>query len=151
MKSDWHPVERTAAAATALANASTPSQVETPARRRVLVADRDGEARAGLANVLESLGYEVIATGDIDEALEIARHQLPDAALFDIGAPHLEGLDAARRMRELAAKRPLFLIALTGWGQPQYREMAMEAGFDVHLVKPVGPDQLSFLLSMTLV
>ena len=53
-------------------------------------------------------------------------------------------------MRELAGQSSMLLIALTGWGQPQYRDMALAAGYDVHLVKPVGVDQLGFLLSMTL-
>jgi CheY-like chemotaxis protein len=71
--------------------------------------------------------------------------------LIDVGAPLLDGLSAARTMRELVGQSALLLIALTGWGQPQYREMALAAGFDVHLVKPVGVDQLGFLLSLTLV
>lgn len=71
--------------------------------------------------------------------------------LVDIGAPQLEGLAVARALRERLGTHALLLIAMTGWGQPQYRDMALAAGYDVHWVKPVSADQLNFLLSMTLV
>lgn len=122
-----------------------------PERKRILIIDRDADALSGLAYLIESMGYEAQATRSADEALSIAREQLPDAAMIDIGAPQLEGLTTARNLRVLAGTRPLLLIALTGWGQPQYREMALAAGCDVHWVKPVGADQLNFLLSMTFV
>lgn len=120
-------------------------------RKRVLIVDRDADALSGLAYLIESMGYEAQPARDAAEALSIAREQLPDAAFVDIGTPQREDLAIARSLREIAGKRPLLLIALTGWGQPQYREMAMAAGYDVHWVKPVGADQLNFLLSMTLV
>lgn len=119
--------------------------------KKVLIADRDDTARRMLVNLVESLGYEAVAAKGVEEALELARRQPPDAALIDVGAPMLDGLSAARALRELSGQSALLLIALTGWGQPQYRDMALAAGFDVHLVKPVGVDQLGFLLSLTLV
>ncbi len=147
MKSDWYGAQGTVANGT-----DHPDEMhEARHRRRVLIADRDEAARNMLANLVESLGYEAVTARTTEEALELARLAPPDAALIDIGAPLLEGLPAARRMRELLGDSALLLIALTGWGQPQYREMALAAGFDVHLVKPVGVDQLGFLLSMTLI
>ncbi|MGN6649330.1 response regulator [Trinickia sp.] len=152
MKSDWYGAHGTVA-----------NEAEEPGepgkmggasgghRKRVLIADADAAARRMLVNLVESLGYEAVAAPDIDAAIEIARQAPPDAAMIDIGAPMLEGLPAARRMRAVVGQSALLLIALTGWGQPQYRDMALAAGFDVHWVKPVGVDQLGFLLSMTLV
>jgi len=146
MKSDWYGARRTVANGT-----EGPGDASAVAHaKRVLIADTDDAARRMLVNLVESLGYEAVEAHSVAQALEIARKAPPDAALIDIGAPMLEGLSAARRMRELAGASPLLLIALTGWGQPQYRDMALAAGFDVHLVKPVGVDQLGFLLSMTL-
>ena len=124
---------------------------ETMERKRVLIVDRDRDARAGLANLLESMGYDALVAGTAEEALGVAARFEPDAAFVDIGAPQLDGGRLARALRETVAKRSLLLIALTGWGQPQYREMALAAGYDVHWVKPISSDQLSFLLSMTLV
>lgn len=147
MKSDWYGAQGTVANGT-----EHPGEVhEARQRKRVLIADRDDAARHMLVNLVESLGYEAVAARSTEEALDIARRTPPGAALIDIGAPLLEGLPVARRMRALAGQSSLLLIALTGWGQPQYRDMALAAGFDVHLVKPVGVDQLGFLLSMTLV
>jgi CheY-like chemotaxis protein len=156
MKSDLPDTDRAATAAATSAHMSYPPKVgvlkdEAVREKCVLIVDRDGEALAGLACLLESMGYGVVATCDNQEALHISERRLPDAALIDIGAPQLEGLSVARALREIAGKRPLLLIALTGWGQPQYREMALAAGFDVHWVKPVSTDQLNFMLSMTLV
>ena len=147
MKSDWYGARGT------VANGTEPPDETSRStqRKRVLIADRDDAARRMLANVVESLGYEAVVVCSAEEALDIARRAPPDAALIDIGAPLLEGLPVARRMREIAGQSALLLIALTGWGQPQYRDMALAAGYDVHLVKPVGVDQLGFLLTMTLV
>lgn len=123
-------------------------EAQSRRRKRVLVADCDDGARDMLVNLIESLGYETVAAHDANEALEVARLRPLDAALIDIGVPFLEGLPVARRMRELSGQSAMLLIALTGWGQPQYRDMALAAGFDVHLVKPVGVDQLALLLSL---
>ncbi len=145
MKSDGYGAQETVANGT-----GEPGVANARHRKRVLVADCDEHARHMLVNLIESLGYETVAAHGIGEALDLARRAPPDAALIDIGAPMLEGLPVARRMREVTGQSALLLIALTGWGQPQYRDMALAAGFDVHLVKPLGVDQLAFLLSMTL-
>jgi CheY-like chemotaxis protein len=155
-KSEGSERGRTASAAPEATHASrSPSvgAIKTGAMQHkcVLIVDRDADALAGLAHLIESMGYAVVATRENQEAFEIARRRLPDAALVDLGVPTFEGLDVARGLREIAGKRPLLLIALGGWGQPQYRDMALAAGCDVHWVKPISPDQLSFLLSMSFV
>ncbi|PTB17349.1 response regulator [Trinickia symbiotica] len=155
MKSDSPDTGRAAVATPGLHASQQPdlgtAKTEAMQHKCVLIVDRDAEALAGLTFLLESMGYGVVATRDNREALEIAQRRLPDAALIDVGAPQLEGLSVAHALREIAGKRPLLLIALTGWGQPQYREMALDAGYDVHWVKPIGADQVNFLLSMTFV
>ena len=80
------------------------------------------------------------------QALEIVRAKDPDVALVDIGLPGIDGYEVARRARAADGKRPL-LIALTGYGQPEDRRRASEAGFDSLLVKPVDPAALSDLLA----
>jgi CheY-like chemotaxis protein len=67
--------------------------------------------------------------------------------LLDIGMPKLNGYDACRRIRELYPDRNMLNIALTGWGQPEDRRRAQEAGFDSHLVKPVEPAMLEKLIA----
>jgi CheY-like chemotaxis protein len=121
---------------------------EAAVHKSILIADRDDNARTGLANLLEEMGYDVTLARSADDALALARQHWPDVAILDIGGAELEGLAAPHQLREMADARSLLLIALTGWGQPQYRDMALAAGYDVHLVKPVGADQLSLVLSM---
>jgi CheY-like chemotaxis protein len=63
----------------------------------------------------------------------------PDVALIDVGLPGLDGYEIARQVRQ-AVKSPLIrLVAVTGYGQPYDRARAREAGFDLHLTKPVSP------------
>ncbi len=67
--------------------------------------------------------------------------------LLDIGLPGIDGYEVARRLRALRRERPLRIIAITGWGQDADRQRSREAGFDVHLVKPVDPMTLTSLLA----
>ena len=62
----------------------------------------------------------------------------PDAVLVDIGLPGLDGFEVARRLR--ATSSTVRLIALTGYGRPDYSRRGAEAGFDAFLVKPVTLD-----------
>ena len=68
-------------------------------------------------------------------------------ALLDIGLPHMDGLELARRMRNELGLERAYLIALTGYGQEEDRRRSQRAGFDAHLVKPVDLDQLRALLA----
>jgi CheY-like chemotaxis protein len=96
--------------------------------------------------LLELDGHVVEAAAEGDRALEVARARDLDVALVDIGLPGIDGYEVARRVRAAHARRPL-LIALTGYGQPEDRRRATEAGFDSMLVKPVDPTTLSDLLA----
>jgi CheY-like chemotaxis protein len=71
----------------------------------------------------------------------VGEAERPDVALVDIGLPGFDGLEMARRVRH-AVGASIHLVALTGYGQPDDRRLALEAGFDAHLVKPVDPPAL---------
>jgi len=124
--------------ATLLANDAT-------CRRRILIADDNLDARASLAVILEMLGHEVFVAADGSEALEIARRQRPDVALFDLGMPRMDGFEAARYLRAEPWGRNLRLIALTGWSRESIK--APMTDFDSHFVKPVAIDELIRMLS----
>jgi len=81
------------------------------------------------------------------EALRVAEAFSPDVVLLDLGMPRLNGFDTARTMRQQPWGRNITLIALTGWGQPKDRHDTLEAGFNAHLVKPIGPEELMAALS----
>jgi CheY-like chemotaxis protein len=117
-----------------------------PPGRSILIVEDNADAREALHVLLELDGHAVFDAEEGHRALEIARTRDPDVALVDIGLPGLDGYEIARRLRARDARRPV-LIALTGYGQPEDRRRATEAGFDELMVKPVDPNALSALLA----
>lgn len=114
--------------------------------RSILIVEDNADAREALRMLLELDGYVVEAAAEGAEAIEVALTKDPDIALVDIGLPGIDGYEVARRVRARDPRRPL-LIALTGYGQPEDRKRATEAGFDSLLVKPVDPGALADLLA----
>jgi CheY-like chemotaxis protein len=106
-------------------------------RRRVLVVDDDADTVETTAVLLKSLGHEVYQANDGSRAIELADAVHPDLILLDIGMPRLNGLETARRIRQLELQHQPLIIAVTGWGEAADRLAAEQAGIDIHLVKPV--------------
>ena len=113
--------------------------------RRVLIVEDNPDGRETLRTMLEMWGHQVEVAADGRQGVEQALALRPEAALVDIGLPLLDGYEVARRVRA-ALGRDIFLIALTGYGQPHDHRRAFEAGFDAHLVKPAEPEELHDLL-----
>ncbi|MBA3624219.1 MAG: response regulator [Methylibium sp.] len=124
-----------------------PVTVEPAQRRRILVVDDNQDAATSLAELLELTGHETRFAHDGLEAVQAAESFRPDVVLLDIGLPKLNGLEAARMIRQQPWGKDMMLVALTGWGQEEDRRMSSEAGFDAHLVKPVDPAALTELLA----
>ena len=116
--------------------------VPPQARRRILVADDNADAAGSLALRLELAGHDVRTAQDGLEALAVARAFQPDVVLLDLGMPAMDGYETARHLRRLEWGKQARLIALTGWGQQQDRVRTADAGFDIHLVKPVSEKDL---------
>ncbi len=114
--------------------------------RRVLVVDDNVDAANGIAELLRAWGHEVALAYEGYAGLEMARTFHPDVALLDIGLPTMSGYELARKLRKASAGG-LFLIAVTGYGQPRDVSAAKEAGFDLHVVKPLDVGQLESLLA----
>jgi len=115
-------------------------------RRRVLIVEDNADAREALRSLLELSGHEIYEAADGPHGVEQALALKPDMALIDIGLPSLDGYEVARQIRSAPGGRSIFLVALTGYGQPRDRQQAHEAGFDVHLVKPVDLERLSTII-----
>jgi CheY-like chemotaxis protein len=113
---------------------------------KILVADDNRDAADSLALLLEMSGHEVAVAHSGEEALRIARQQLPHAMILDIGMPDVTGYEVARRVRAESWGSEVLLIAATGWGQKEDKDRANAAGFDRHLTKPVDPDAIDDLL-----
>lgn len=110
--------------------------------RRVLVVDDNRDAAESLTSLLDALGAEVETVYDGPAALR-ATARMPEVIFLDIGMPGMDGYEVARRIR--AAQDPshhAFLVAVTGWGQDEDRRRSGEAGFDLHLVKPVSVEDI---------
>ena len=112
----------------------------------IVVVDDNEDGRETLQVLLESQGHRVATAEDGRRGIDLILMARPDVALVDIGLPELDGYEVARRVSAEADVKP-FLVAMTGYGQPEDRRRALDAGFDRHLVKPVRPETLNRLLA----
>jgi PAS domain S-box-containing protein len=115
--------------------------------RKVLIADDNRDAADSLAALLRLEGHETRLSFDGEEALSTYERFEPDVCLLDIGMPRRNGYEVARTIRQMPGGRRPVLIAITGWGQEADRHLAIEAGFDHHLTKPVDPRRLAKLFA----
>jgi len=114
-----------------------------PGALDILLVDDNRDAAAMLALLLEDWGHAVRVEHDARRALDSATARAPDLAILDIGLPELDGNALARLLRAQPATAAIMLAAVTGYGQEHDRRLALEAGFDLHLVKPVDTAQLA--------
>ena len=114
--------------------------------RKILIVDDTRAAGYVLGRLLEKMGQQVCSATDATEALESVRRECPDVVISDIGMPDIDGYELARRLRKEPHSERLILVALTGYGQETDKQRAKAAGFDYHLVKPVGLEALQALL-----
>ncbi|RPH42899.1 MAG: PAS domain S-box protein, partial [Burkholderiales bacterium] len=110
--------------------------------RRVLVVDDNVDAAESLALMLRAAGHAVWTAFSGEVALEIGARVRPDVAVLDIGLPGRSGYQVAQALRSRPETAACLLIALTGYGQPEDRDRASRAGFDLHLIKPIDPDAI---------
>ena len=114
-------------------------------RRSILIVDDNADAAETMAMFFRRLGYAIEVAHDGEEALRQAIARCPDIVLLDIGLPRLNGYEVCVKLRREIAPHA-FIVALTGYGQPEDRLHAEQAGFDAHLVKPVSLERLQDLL-----
>ncbi|UGQ47997.1 ATP-binding protein [Massilia endophytica] len=134
----------------ASAGSAAPRQESAPLMSgpfRILLADDNIDFVNAIGALLRTMGHTVHISHDGPQALAAAEAFLPDFAFLDIGLPHLNGYDLARALRRLPALNKCVLVAVTGWGQQKDRQLAFDAGFQGHLVKPVSIEQISAILA----
>ncbi|MFL5358123.1 response regulator [Archangium sp.] len=115
-------------------------------RRHILLVEDNADARQALQVLLETWGHKVEVAADGLRGLELAVQRTPELALVDLGLPGLDGYRVAEQLRARMG-HGIRLVALTGHDGSEDPGRARQAGFDLHLVKPVKPDELSRLLS----
>jgi two-component system CheB/CheR fusion protein len=114
--------------------------------RRVLIVDDHQLVRNSVARLVRSWGHEVALANDGPSALLIADEFRPDCAVVDLSLPGMNGMEVARRLRQRFPPAELYLIAFTGYADADIRESCLDAGFDVHLVKPADINLLEKVL-----
>lgn len=118
-----------------------------PDCRILVVDDSVGSARI-LRRLLAEIGVSTIDMAhDGPAALAAAEDFRPDIIFLDLGLPELNGFEVAERLRSDSRFTATRLVALTGYGTDEDRRRTREVGFDDHLVKPVGLDQLRQVLA----
>jgi PAS domain S-box-containing protein len=109
---------------------------------RVLVLEDSDDSRELFGMVLRSRGCEVELAQSVIEALESASRQPPDVVISDIGLPDIDGYEFVRRLRQMKGLEQVPVIALSGYATEKDRRRSLEAGFELHLAKPIEPEQL---------
>lgn len=118
---------------------------EACAGQRILIVEDNDDSRQMLHDLLKLCGHCVREAADGRQGIETIRRHPPDVALIDIGLPDLDGYQVAQMVR--AEGKAVYLVALTGYGQPDDRRRALAAGFDAHMTKPVTLEELSQMLA----
>jgi signal transduction histidine kinase/ActR/RegA family two-component response regulator len=114
--------------------------------RHIVIVEDHSDFRELLQSALEEFGHKVEAASDGPDGVALLLEARPEVAIVDIGLPKLDGYGVARKVRAVLG-RNVFLVALTGYGQPEDRQRAREAGFDLHMTKPLDFKVLQSLLA----
>ncbi len=114
---------------------------------RVLIIDDNRDAANMMAMLVEELGASTRIAHDATSGLQALDDTVPDVVFLDIGMPGIDGYETCRQMRRRPSNKAPVIIAVTGWGQPQDKQRALDAGFDAHLTKPVELDALARILT----
>jgi CheY-like chemotaxis protein len=111
-------------------------------RPSILIVDDYDDARDVWTTLLEAEGFDVLTAANGPDALAAALSKLPNLIVLDLSLPGMSGVDVARAIRDQMSERPMPLVALTGYSDPQHLAQAREAGFDLILTKPCTPSVL---------
>lgn len=128
-------------------DAPAASQDERARVLTIVVADDNVDSAESLSVLLTLDGHHVAIAHDGSTAARLTAENQPDLAILDLSMPGLDGYEAARRIRALPGGQSVVLVALSGYAQPEDRQRSRDAGFDLHLVKPLDPDRLRGLLA----
>jgi CheY-like chemotaxis protein len=133
--------------ATAALTPPAPAVVSAaPGPRRILVIEDHPDAAATLRDILELLGHTVEVALSGPEGVTTAARFGPEIVLCDLGLPEMDGYHVAAELRRNPRTAAARLVAVSGYGEPEDRRRAREAGFDEHLTKPVETEELMAVL-----
>jgi two-component system CheB/CheR fusion protein len=113
---------------------------------RALVVDDSPDVAESLTWMLEGLALEIRMVHSGQPALDLAGEWRPDIIFCDIGMPGMDGYETCRRLRGVPGLERAVIAAVTDYGGREDRRKALAAGFDRHLVKPIGRATLEKLV-----
>ncbi len=125
---------------------AAPQATSNAAARRILVIEDNRDAAESLGMLLQHDGHAVEIAFNAEDGLKAAALHRPEIILCDIGLPVMDGYQVIRRIREDAVLAQAYVIALTGYGREEDQRRALEAGFDLHLTKPIDRPTLTAAL-----
>jgi len=129
----------------ASADAQAPP-VTDAASLKVLVIDDNADVADALADLLQTEGHDTRISYGGAAGIEAAKQFMPDVVFCDIGMPGVSGHEVAHRLRAEPMPAQPLLVAVTGWGSEEQKRRTAQAGFDLHLTKPIDPRSVVDLL-----
>jgi signal transduction histidine kinase/ActR/RegA family two-component response regulator len=109
---------------------------------RIVLIEDNVDTNQATTTLLQMMGHKVLSSFDGIAGVNLVLSSRPQVVLCDVGLPGLDGYGVVRKLKDQVQGPMPCMIALTGYGRPEDREAALNAGFDIHLVKPVDPEIL---------
>lgn len=113
-----------------------------PMTKKILLADDDTEMQEMLASLLEAEGYKVIKAGDGEEAVELAKKELPSLIMLDIHMPRMDGLTACREIKTDKVIKTIPVVMLTVEGSVREIQQAIDYGAKTYITKPSSREEI---------
>ena len=110
---------------------------------KILIAEDEPDIRDLVAFTLRFAGYEVVTGTNGEEAVQIAKKELPDLILLDVRMPRMTGYEACKHIKADPNLKDVPIVFLSAKGQESEIQSGMEAGAEEYLLKPFAPDQLT--------
>ncbi len=123
-----------------------PAEEKCESAARILIVDDNEQAARSLARLLKAAGCETQAIVDSRQGLTTFSNFVPTLVFLDLGMPFIDGYELCKLIRGLPSGRNVKIFAITGWADEASRAKSAEAGFDLHLVKPVKLEVLLELI-----
>jgi CheY-like chemotaxis protein len=119
-------------------------------QQTIMVVEDFDDTRLVMKTWLERKGYRIVEAVDGREAVRLAESESLDLIIMDIEMPLLDGLAATRQIRQLANRREIPILAVSAYGEEEYRALALEAGCTEYISTPFDPDELGSLINRLL-
>ena len=118
--------------------------------RTILLAEDDEDIRMMMRTLLEMRGYRVLEAADGQQTVDAAEAARPDLVMIDLQLPRLNGFAVARFIRQSDALRRVPIIVVSAHDPAKHRNLALAAGCNAYVQKPIDFDRLDELITSLL-